>query len=239
MRHIRFRDSAGFVRMGEWIDETARSAGKIYELSEIDVLTPTEPSKVIGVGLNYESTVEGDVDHPLLFWKGGQNVVSSHGDTVILPNGDEVIYEAELGVVIGQQCRNVSADGVDDVIAGYTCVNDISNQDHTGDTSVLRVKSFDNSAPMGPVITDPEHVPANPRIRLWVNDEKRQDSAGDDLHFSVNQIIEFVSRYVTLESGDVVMMGTPSDYGPLSDGDHVRIEIEGVGTLEHDVRMEG
>lgn len=239
MRRARFRDPAGTVRVGKWTSTGLQAAGRTYDPAAVDLLAPVTPTKVLGVGRNYErqfETLDADPpDRPRIWWKGTQNVVAGPGDTVTLPSGGEVVFEAELGVVIGEECRNVPVGDALDVVAGYTCVNDLSDQAHVEDPTMLRVKSFDNAAPMGPVVAPPTAVPSDPRIRLWTNGEKRQDSVDDALRFSVPEAIAAFSERITLRPDDVIMMGTPAGYAPLADGDHVRIEIEGIGTLEHDV----
>lgn len=258
MRYVRFRDSAGSIRTGEWIDEKIHFGNRIYGTEEVDILPPVEPSKIVCLAANYIEHMKeggGDVEipeAPIVFLKG-PNAVTGHEDTVTLPEprtspGDlpddsEIVldnridHEAELGVVIGKQCKNVSRSAVDEVIDGYTCLNDISNRD---DQRVygedIRGKAFDNSMPMGPVVATPEHVEEDPRIRLWLNGEKRQDSSDDEMIFSIREAIEEITRFVTLEEGDVVAMGTTYGVGPMSDGDTVEIEIDGIGRLKHNVR---
>jgi 2-keto-4-pentenoate hydratase/2-oxohepta-3-ene-1,7-dioic acid hydratase in catechol pathway len=243
MRHVRFRDPAGAVRHGEWTDDGIRFGGETYDPTDdaVDVLPPSEPTKVVCIGLNYHDHAEEQdselPDRPLLFLKG-PNAVAGHGDTVTLPAGKErVEWEAELGVVIGEQCRHVDAADAMDVVAGFTCVNDVSNRDDQRvETNWVRGKAFDGAAPMGPVVAAPEHVPADARIRLRVNGETKQDSSRAALIFDVPTLVEEVTRYLTLEAGDVISTGTPAGVGPLSDGDRVEVEIEGVGTLAHGVR---
>ncbi|MFB6131434.1 MAG: fumarylacetoacetate hydrolase family protein, partial [Salinigranum sp.] len=145
-----------------------------------------------------------------------------------------VDHEAELGVVIGEQCRNVAEEDAESVVRGYTCLNDVSNRnDQMVEQNWVRGKAFDGSAPMGPVLASPDEVPDNPRIRLRVNGETRQDSAGDEFIFTVTEAIAEITSYLTLEPGDVVAMGTASGVGPLRDGDTVELDVEGVGTLRH------
>jgi 2-keto-4-pentenoate hydratase/2-oxohepta-3-ene-1,7-dioic acid hydratase in catechol pathway len=123
-----------------------------------------------------------------------------------------------------------------DVVAGFTCVNDVSNRDDQRvETNWVRGKAFDGAAPMGPVVADVEDVPADARVRLRVNGETKQDSTRDQLIFDVPTVIEEVTTYLTLEPGDVISTGTPAGVGPLSDGDRVEVTVEGVGTLEHAV----
>jgi len=240
MRKVRFRDPAGTVRTGEWADGEIAFATETYDPAEVDILPPTEPSKIVCVGLNYlnhaEETDSEIPDRPLLFLKA-PNAVSSHGATVSLPDDKERIdHEAELGIVIGTQCRRVPADRAHEVIAGYTIVNDISNRDdQRQEQNWVRGKSFDNAAPMGPVVAAPEHVPDDAEIELRVNGEVRQHSRIDDLVFSVPDLIAEITELMTLEPGDVIATGTPEGVGPLTDGDDVAITVEGIGTLEHDV----
>jgi 2-keto-4-pentenoate hydratase/2-oxohepta-3-ene-1,7-dioic acid hydratase in catechol pathway len=242
MRHVRFRDPAGAVRRGEWHDDAVSFADRRYDLEDVDVLPPVEPTKLVCIGRNYAdhaAEMGSDMpDRPMLFLKP-PNTLASHGDTVSLPAGkDRIDHEAELGVVIGQQCRNVDADDASDVIAGYTCVNDLSNRDdQSEERNWVRGKAFDGAAPIGPVVADPEHVPDDATVRLRVNGETRQDGHRGQLYFDVPTLIEEITTYLTLEPGDVISTGTPEGVGPLSDGDHVEVEVEGVGTLEHDVTI--
>ncbi|WP_101297031.1 fumarylacetoacetate hydrolase family protein [Halegenticoccus soli] len=243
MHRVRFRDPAGSVRNGTWTDDGIRFGGETYDPADVDVLPPTEPTKIVCIGLNYEKHAEESgmeiPDRPLLFLKP-PNTLAAHGDTITLPAGKErVDYEAELGVVIGAQCRNVAADEAMDVVAGFTCVNDVSNRDDQEvEQNWIRGKAFDGAAPVGPVVATPDEVPDDARITLRVNGETKQDSSRADFIFSVPELIEEITTYMTLEPGDIISTGTPEGVGPLSDDDRVEVEIEGVGTLEHGVRAE-
>lgn len=264
MRFVRFRDRAGYVRTGEWSDDEITSAGRSFDPDVVDVLPPVDPSKIICVGANYVDHVreagfnvpEDLPDRPSVFLKG-PNTVAGQNDTVMLPSPDASIeepedwgnikigegridFEAELGVVIGEQCRNVSKDDAGEVIRGYTCVNDISNRDDQySEQNWIRGKAFDNAAPIGPVVASPDRVPTEPRIQLRQNGERKQDSATDEMVFSVPEVIADVTKFLTLEQGDVIAMGTPAGVGPLQDGDEIEIEIEGIGTLVHYVEEPG
>jgi len=241
MRYIRFRDPAGSVRRGRLEEDTVRFGDDSYELDAVDVLPPCEPSKIVCVGLNYaDHAAERDSElpeRPLLFFKT-PNTAAAHGSTVRLPEGKErVDWEAELAVVIGEQCRNVETDEAMDVVEGYTCLNDISNRDDQDEEqNWVRGKAFDNAAPMGPVVATPDEVPDDASIELRVDGETKQSSSIDQFIFSVPELIAKITTHLTLEPGDVISTGTPAGVGPLSDGDHVAVEIEGIGTLEHDVQ---
>lgn len=252
MRQVRFRDPAGSIRTGEWVTdgptEVAGVDGQIqfgterYDPDEVDILPPCEPSKIVCIGLNYADHADerdSDLpDRPLLFLKP-PNTLASHGSDVGLPAGKERIdYEAELGVVIGEQCRNVEKSEASDVIAGYTCMVDLSNRDDQDrEQNWVRGKAFDNAAPLGPVLATPEHVPEDASIELWLNGERRQSSTREHLIFTIPDLIAEITSYLTLEPGDVIATGTPEGVGPLSDGDEVTVEIDGVGRLRHTVSM--
>ncbi|UPV76549.1 fumarylacetoacetate hydrolase family protein (plasmid) [Halorussus limi] len=241
MREVRFRDPAGSTRVGEWTDDGIECAGATYDESEVELLPPSDPSKIVCVGLNYaDHAAERDKEppeRPLLFLKP-PNTLSAHGDTVTLPAGKErVDHEAELAVVMGEQARNVSADEAMDYVAGFTCMNDVSNRDDQDrEQNWVRGKAFDNSAPLGPVLATPDEVPADAGVELRVNGETRQRSSRDEFIWSVPELIEEITTYLTLEPGDVVSTGTPAGVAPLEDGDEVEVEVEGVGVLRHRVR---
>lgn len=253
MKRVRFRDPAGAVRTGEWVDTDGTPAGadtagvdglirfgdRTYEPAEVTVLAPCEPSKLVCVGRNYAAhaaEMGRDVpDRPLLFLKP-PNTVASHESDVALPAGKRVEHEAELGVVIGEQCRHVDPADAMDVVAGYTCVVDLSNRDdQRAEQNWVRGKAFDGAAPLGPVLATPEHVPADASVELWVNSQRRQSSSREQLVFSVPELVAEITRYLTLEPGDVIATGTPDGVGPLADGDTVEVGIEGVGRLVHTV----
>jgi len=240
MRRVSFRDPAGTKRTVALTDGEVAFGNQTYDLDEVQLLPPVDPSKIVCVGLNYSDHAEetdSDIpERPLLFIKT-PNTLAAPGSTVQLPEDKERIdFEAELGVVIGSQCRNVPADQAEDVIAGYTCVNDISNRDdQRQEQNWVRGKAFDNAAPMGPVLATPDEVPSDASISLQVNGETKQDSTIENLIFSVPELIEEITTLMTLEPGDVIATGTPAGVGPLSDGDEVAIDIEGIGTLSHDV----
>jgi len=239
MARVRFRDPAGRTRSGTVTDDDRiEAAGQTYDWDDVDVLAPSEPTKIICIGRNYaEHAAEmgGEVpDRPLLFMKG-PNAVASHGDAIPLPEGKErVDHEAELAVAIGEQARNVAAEDAMAYVAGYTCFDDVSNRDdQREEQNWIRGKAFDSAAPMGPVLADPADVPDDASIQLRVNGEPRQDSSLEHLIFSIPELIEEITTYLTLEPGDVIATGTPEGVGPLEDGDRVEVEIEGIGTLEH------
>ncbi|ELY98512.1 5-carboxymethyl-2-hydroxymuconate delta-isomerase [Natrialba chahannaoensis JCM 10990] len=244
MRYVRFRDPAGATRRGTLESGHVHFANESYSLDsdEIDVLPPCEPSKIVCIGRNYADHADemgSDVpDRPLLFLKP-PNALAGHGDTVTVPAGKERIdHEAELAVVIGEQCRHVPEADAMDVVEGFTCMNDISNRDdQRQEQNWIRGKAFDGAAPLGPVLATPDEVPADASVQTRVNGELRQDGHREQLIFPIPELIAEITTYMTLEPGDVIATGTPDGVGALNDGDEVEIEVEGVGVLEHTVRV--
>jgi 2-keto-4-pentenoate hydratase/2-oxohepta-3-ene-1,7-dioic acid hydratase in catechol pathway len=197
------------------------------------------PSKIVAIGVNYRAHAEemGKTPpaEPLMFLKAPSAMVGP-GGAIALPRGyDRIDYEAELGVVIGERVRDVEPRRALDTVLGYTCINDVTVRDlQKRDVQYTRAKGFDTFCPIGPRVVgglDPSDL----RIASRVNGETRQDSRTSDLIFSVPDLISFISKVMTLEPGDVIATGTPSGVGPLSPGDRVEIEIEGIGVLENPV----
>jgi 2-keto-4-pentenoate hydratase/2-oxohepta-3-ene-1,7-dioic acid hydratase in catechol pathway len=240
---MRFRDPAGAVRRGEYADGTVSFGGRAYDAREVTVLPPCEPTKIVCVGRNYAAHADErgeDVpDRPLLFLKP-PNALAGHGDTVTPPAGkDRIEHEAELAVVVGEQCRNVPEADAMDVVAGFTCANDVSNRDDQDrEQNWVRGKAFDGACPLGPVLATPEELPDDASVELRVNGETRQSSSIDRFIFSIPELIAEITTYLTLEPGDVILTGTPEGVGPLEDGDYVEVEADGVGTLEHHVNRD-
>ena len=236
MRRIRFLDPAGYERYGELEDNRIDCYGNTYKLDKVNVLPPCEPSKIICIGRNYADHAEelDNVvpDRPLLFLKT-PNCLSGHKDTIkLLPDKERIEHEAELAVVIEEQCKNVSKENAMDYVLGYTCLNDVSNRDDQRvEKNWIRGKTFDNSAPVGPVIASPDLVPDDAYVRLEKNGEIKQESDISNMVFSVTDLIEEITKYMTLERGDIIATGTPAGVGPIEDGDRIDISIEGIGTL--------
>ncbi len=220
------------------------------------LLAPIEPRSIYCIGLNYRKhAAESNSPlptYPVLFMKG-VNTLQNPGEPILLPRwltSSKVDYEAELAVVIGKACKNVSrADALSHVL-GYTCANDVSARDwqrEGGGSQWCRGKSFDTFAPLGPclVTTDEIRDPHTLAIRTRVNGEILQDCTTADMIFDIATLIEFLSGSSTLLPGTVILTGTPHGVGMartpprfLQPGDTVGIEIEGIGILENPVREE-
>jgi 2,4-didehydro-3-deoxy-L-rhamnonate hydrolase len=205
--------------------------------------------KIICVGLNYhDHAAEQDVklpDEPLLFAKTA-NTLCGHGDPIVLPLEDgHVDGEAELAVVIGRIARDLKVDDALDVVAGYTCANDVSARDvQFKDGQWFRGKSFDTFCPIGPMLVASDEIgdAGDLRIVQRVNGEVLQDSRTSLLIFDVASVIAFASDVLTLEPGDLILTGTPAGVGYFRDpkhslrsGDEVEVEIEGIGVLRNPV----
>ena len=204
-------------------------------VEEIDLV----PSKIIGIGQNYRAHAlemgKGLPEEPLMFLKPLSALLSTGGGIERPAGYERVDYEGELGVVIGTRARRVSRDRALEVVMGFTCVNDVTVRDlQKKDGQWTRAKGFDTFCPIGPRIVA-GLSPANLKITTRVNGAIKQDSSTADLIFDVPTLVEFVTRHMTLEVGDVISTGTPSGVGNLAVGDRVEVEIEGIGVLANSV----
>lgn len=211
------------------------------QLGAVRLLSPCLPSKVIGIGHNYRAHAKemgAEVPDDIVFFFMPSTCVIGSGDEIVRPTGSiRLDYEGELGVVVGTAARNVAAQHWQKVVLGYTCANDATARDwQRKDSQWGRAKGFDTSCSLGPWI-ETELDPLDCGLKTSVNGELRQKARTSDCVFSVPEIIEYVTKYLTLLPGDVVITGTPSGMGELHDGDVVEVEIEGVGTLGNVARV--
>ena len=205
------------------------------------------PQKIIGIGRNYREHAKelGNVApaEPVFFAKA-PSALLAHEQTVRLPPGlGEIHHEIELGVVIGKAASNIAAAGALDFIAGYTMVNDITARElQKKDTAAglpwFRAKSFDTFCPIGPFLIPRESVadPQKLQLQLRVNGAIRQQASTSEMIFPVQELVSYVSRFCTLQPGDIIATGTPAGVGPLQSGDLMECEIEGLGVLKNPVR---
>jgi len=215
-----------------------RATDRWVMLAEVDLLPPTEPRKVIAVGLNYQSHLGSrqPAAYPGLFAKYPTSLVG-HGDDILAPaDAQNLHYEGEMVLVIGRECTDVSEDDAMDCVFGITAGNDVSERDwQRADLQWFRAKASDTFGPVGPTIAwgvDPDNV----LVQTRVNGEVRQSESTADLLFGTAAIVSYVSRYVTLEPGDLIFTGTPGSTQAMQPGDVVEVEVEGVGTLRNTVR---
>jgi 2-keto-4-pentenoate hydratase/2-oxohepta-3-ene-1,7-dioic acid hydratase in catechol pathway len=252
MRLMRFRHGDRLATgVAETGDDTVRVlAGTFFEdplptgeelaLDELHLLAPVLPSKLVCVGKNYAAhaaefgmTVP---DEPLLFLKPSTAVIGPNDPITLLPVSKRIDYEGELAVVIGRLAKDVRAEDAYRVILGYTCANDVTLRDlQRTDDQWARVKGFDGSCPLGPWIeTDVD--PNDAVLETRINGDVRQQGRTTDMVFGVATLIEYITGFMTLLPGDVLLTGTPEGVGPLAAGDVVEIEVEGAGVLANTVR---
>ncbi len=232
---------AGGYAIGAAPDEKALEKGPGRPLDSVRLLAPTEPSKIVAIGLNYRAHAaefgKALPDEPMLFLKPSTAVVGP-GDDIIYPShmSRRVDYEAELAVVMGRTAKDVSPDDAKGFVLGYTCINDVTARDLQGkDVQYTRAKGFDTFAPIGPWI-ETDMDPLRTRVESYLNGEKRQDASTEDMIFNAFELVSFVSRVMTLLPGDVIATGTPSGVGKMKPGDTVEVRVEGIGALRNTVR---
>ena len=251
MRLLRFRHgeriATGAISPGE--DVIQILAGTFFEdpvptgeqvaLDDVLLLAPVLPSKLVCVGKNYAAhAAEFGMEvpeEPLLFLKPSTAVIGPGDPIRLLPISSRTDYEGEMAVVMGRLARNVRAEDASRFILGFTCANDVTLRDlqHTDD-QWARAKGFDGSCPLGPWIettVDPTDVLVETRL----NGEVVQHASTADLAFGVATLIEYITAFMTLLPGDVLLTGTPEGVGRLRSGDIVEVEVDGVGTLRNGV----
>lgn len=210
---------------------------KSYSFDELVLAAPSNPSKIICIGLNYyDHAKELDMDipkEPKLFIKPSTSIIS-HEDSIKYPKmSNKVDYEGELAIVITKDCKNISSKNAEDYIAGYTCLNDVTARDlQEIDGQWTRAKSFDTFCPIGPFI-EKELDPMNQKIVVSVNGEIKQISNTRHMIFNPYELIEFISSIMTLNKGDIIATGTPFGVGELKIGDCVEVSIEDIGALRN------
>ena len=207
-------------------------------IGDVRVLPPVLPTKIIGIGRNYREHARelGNPvpEEPLVFLKPSTAVIG-HLDAIVPPAmAGRIDYEGELAVVIRKKTRGLGDDApVSDHILGYTCFNDVTARDlQKKDVQFTRAKSFDTFAAVGPcVVTGLD--PAALRLKTFLNGKLVQSGTTSELIFSVPFLVRFVSRIMTLNPGDIIATGTPAGVGPMTLGDRVDVQIEGIGVLSN------
>ena len=213
--------------------------GERHPLAAVRLLAPVLPSKVVCIGKNYAdhaAEMGGEAPAaPVVFLKPSTSVIGP-GEAVRLPRDSErVDHEAELGVVIGRLCRDVPRSRALEVVLGYTCGNDVTARDHQkADGQWTRGKSHDTFCPIGPWVETEMDV-ADTEVSCHVDGELRQDGRTSSLLHDVPAVIEWVTAFMTLLPGDVILTGTPAGVGPLTAGSSVSVSVGGVGTLTNPV----
>jgi 2-keto-4-pentenoate hydratase/2-oxohepta-3-ene-1,7-dioic acid hydratase in catechol pathway len=215
-------------------------------LADARLLAPLPAPRVFAVGMNYTLHIaEAGAQTPLkpLIFMMPTTAVIGPGDAIVLPpEAQKVEHECELTIVIGKTARRVSREDALSAVLGYTCGNDVSERviqnEEMKNGALVVGKGMDTFCPLGPVIAtglDPGKL----SIQTRVNGAVRQSGHTSDLLFDVPYLVEYLSKFITLQPGDVILTGTPSGVGPLAPGDLCEIEIEGIGVLANPVVAEG
>ncbi len=216
--------------------------GEQHPLAAVRLLSPVLPSKVVCIGKNYADHIAelggalgGTTPDPIVFLKPSTSVIGP-GDPIQLPrNSTHVEHEAELGIVIGRLCREVPRARALDVVLGYTCGNDVTARDHQQqDGQWTRGKSHDSFCPLGPWVETELDV-RDVAVQCAVDGQLRQDGRTSQLLHDVPSVIEWVTAFMTLLPGDVILTGTPAGVGPLLPGNAVTVLVEGIGPLTNPV----
>jgi 2-keto-4-pentenoate hydratase/2-oxohepta-3-ene-1,7-dioic acid hydratase in catechol pathway len=252
MRLVRFlaagKPARGIVQGGEVVElegdffSSPRKGRAGLALSRMKLLPPCTPSKIVAVGLNYRDHAEEMglplPDEPIIFLKPVTTIIGPEEPIIHPAMSSRVDFEAELGVVLKDRVKNVSAKDAACHILGYTCANDVTARDlQKKDGQWTRAKSFDTFCPVGPWI-ETELDSGDLLVESYLNGARKQSSRTSRLIFSVPGLVSFISRIMTLEPGDLIITGTPSGIGPMQPGDEVEVRIEGIGSLRNRVSAE-
>ena len=227
----RIRRIAGDL-FGAW-EKTSES----YALADLRLLVPSRPTKVLAVGLNYRSHLDGRPAPavPEIFYKPPSCLVPAGAEIVIPQGTSDVHYEGEMVVVMGKRAKDVSAADALGHVLGVTCGNDVSARDwQKNDLQWWRAKGADTFGPCGPYIATGLNYD-NLKLQLRLNGEVKQEQRTSDLIHGVAAIVSWISRFVTLEPGDLIYTGTPGKTMAMKPGDVVEVELEGVGILKNRV----
>ena len=254
MRIVRFQIPDSKKPKYGWLldDKVGEISGNIFgryqrkealtPLSDVKLVHPSEPTKIVCVGRNYVEHAKelgNEVPKvPLIFLKPPSSIISN-GETIFLPpQSAQVEHEAELVIVIGKRGRHVTAENAKKIILGYTIGNDVTARDlQKSDGQWTRAKGFDTFCPFGPWI-DTDFDPSDAVITCRVNGQMRQMASTRDMVFNVGVLIAYITSIMTLEPGDLIFTGTPAGVGELKDGDDVSVEIEGLGIIKNKVKAE-
>jgi 2-keto-4-pentenoate hydratase/2-oxohepta-3-ene-1,7-dioic acid hydratase in catechol pathway len=210
--------------------------GQTFSSLEVQMLVPAAPSKIVCVGRNYAAHAAelGNtvLSEPGLFLKA-PNTLALHGSTVAYPVWTESLhFEGELGLVLKSRVHKIAPENALQHVLGYTCALDLTARDkQKSDLQWFRAKSADQFLPFGPHL-ETDLDPSKSHVTTKINGEIRQDAPTNLMIYDVPFVISYVSQFMTLEAGDIIITGTPEGVGALNVGDHIELSVAGVGTLE-------
>lgn len=233
-----FEDKVGLIN-GNPFGEFSRMEPQLL-LSDVELLSPCDPSKILAVGRNYAEharEMQAELPEiPLIFLKPPSSIISTGSAIILPPQSNQVEHEAELAVVIKRPSRWLNPENVKSAIYGYTIANDVTARDlQQKDGQWTRAKGFDTFCPLGPWI-ETEFDPSDALITCHVNDELRQMNSTREMLFSPEQLVLYASSVMTLLPGDILLTGTPAGVGELKAGDTVSVHIDGIGSLINPVK---
>ena len=243
MKHARVAYAGAVQGASEENGGVRLSDGRMVAEDAVVWLPPIVPGTIFALGLNYADHARELAfkapDEPLVFLKGPGSLCSHRGETT-RPNGVTYMhYECELAVVIGKTARKVSKADAYDYVAGYTVANDYAIRDYLENyyRPNFRVKGRDHATPLGPWLVDAADVgnPMNLELRTLVNGRVTQEGNTRDMIFDIPALIEYLSEFMTLQAGDIILTGTPEGLADVQVGDEVVTEIEGVGSLKNTI----
>lgn len=246
--------AVGFDGSAEAWNAVNTASGATYTLQDVKVLAPTSPGKLIAIGLNYQSHVEETnlkhPDAPVVFAKFPSSITGPNDEIVIPREETRPDFEGEVGIVISKRGYRVALEDAWEYVGGFTALNDVSGRRAQLETPMKQFtlgKSFDTFTPLGPVVTSVDSVADKDAldVQTVINGETMQKGNTRDLIFDIPTLIEYLSRGLTLEPGDIIATGTPGGVGDerkppryLRDGDVVEVTVAGVGTISNPVRTE-
>jgi len=235
---LELNQSVKVLNAAPWLD--GELTGKVLAPETYQLLHPCEPSKIVAVGKNYSAhaaEMGGEVPkEPILFLKPTTTLIAPESEIALPPQSKQVEYEGELALVIGSRCFNLTPKQAIAAIWGYTIANDVTARDlQRSDSQWTRGKGFDTFCPLGPWIV--REISPTAMLQTFVNDVKKpfQSAAIEEMVFSPDYIVSYISQIMTLLPGDIILTGTPEGVGPMQEGDRIYVEIEGIGKLQNTV----
>lgn len=211
--------------------------GEVFSINDVKLLAPLEPNQIIGIGANYVAKVEelpNELpDIPVFFFKPTSSVIGPE-EKIVIPDGcDEIKFESELAVVIGKEAKNLQESEIYDYVFGYTVTNDVTAPQFFIENGQWTVgKSFDTFTPLGPII-ETELDPSKIKVVARVDGKETQNSGTELMIFSIEKMISYLSKVMTLKPGDVILTGSPVGAEFVGAETVVECEIAEIGVLKN------